>query len=37
MTPHTASATLETRQAMSRVVAENILAFVKGETPPNKI
>ena len=36
LTPHTASATLETRQAMSQVAAENILAFLKGEEPPNK-
>ena len=36
LTPHTASATLETRQAMSQVVAENILAFLKGDVPPNK-
>ncbi len=36
LTPHTASATLETRQAMSQVAAENILAFLKGEVPPNK-
>lgn len=37
LTPHTASATIETRQAMSRVAAENILAFVGGKTPPNAI
>lgn len=37
LTPHTASATLETRQAMSRVAAENILAFVKGKKPPNLV
>lgn len=37
LTPHTASATEETRQAMSRVAAQNILAFVKGTTPPNQI
>lgn len=35
LTPHTASATQETRQAMSRVTAENILAFIDGKTPPN--
>ncbi len=35
LTPHTASATIETRQAMSRTAAENILAFIKGKTPPN--
>ncbi|MBI2473765.1 D-glycerate dehydrogenase [Candidatus Uhrbacteria bacterium] len=36
LTPHTASATLNTRQAMSQVAAKNILAFLKGEVPPNK-
>lgn len=35
LTPHTASATIETRQAMSRVAAENILAFIHNKTPPN--
>lgn len=35
LTPHTASATIEARQAMSRVAAENIIAFIKGKTPPN--
>jgi glyoxylate reductase len=37
LTPHTASATLETRQSMSRVAATNILAFVNGKKPPNKL
>ncbi|MBI4591901.1 D-glycerate dehydrogenase [Candidatus Uhrbacteria bacterium] len=37
LTPHTASATIETRQAMSRTAAENVLAFVKGKTPPNMV
>ena len=37
LTPHTASATVETRQAMSRVAAENILAFLHGRTPPNMV
>lgn len=37
LTPHTASATEETRQAMSRVAADNILAFVKGKQPPNQV
>lgn len=35
LTPHTASATIEARQAMSQVAAENIIAFIKGRTPPN--
>ncbi len=37
LTPHTASATLETRQVMSRIAAQNILAFVRGKVPPNKV
>ncbi len=37
LTPHTASATLETRQSMSRVAALNILEFIKGKKPPNVI
>jgi lactate dehydrogenase-like 2-hydroxyacid dehydrogenase len=37
LTPHTASATIETRQAMGRTAAENILAFVSGKVPPNRV
>lgn len=37
MTPHTASATVETRQAMSRAAAKNILAFLDGKKIPNKL
>lgn len=37
LTPHTASATVETRQAMSRTAAMNILAFLDKKRPPNKI
>ncbi len=37
LTPHTASATIETRQAMSRVCAQNILAFISGKRPPNQV
>jgi lactate dehydrogenase-like 2-hydroxyacid dehydrogenase len=37
ITPHTASATIETRDNMSKVAAENIIAALKGETPPNLI
>ncbi len=37
LTPHTASATIETRQAMSRKAAENILAFLDGKVPPNAV
>ncbi len=37
LTPHTASATLTTRQEMSKIAAKNILAFVGGKRPPNRI
>ena len=37
LTPHTASATDETRSAMSEIAAQNIIAFLKGETPPNVV
>ena len=37
LTPHTASATEETRQAMSRLAAENILAALEGKPPPNLV
>lgn len=37
LTPHTASATNEARQAMSETAGKNILAFIKGKTPPNAI
>ncbi|MBI4068298.1 D-glycerate dehydrogenase [Candidatus Kaiserbacteria bacterium] len=37
LTPHTASATDETRSAMSEIAAKNIIAFLKGETPPNVV
>lgn len=37
LTPHTASATLEARQAMSKVAAQNIIAFINGKVPPNKV
>ena len=35
LTPHTASATIEARQAMSRVAAENIIAVLTGKEPIN--
>jgi glyoxylate reductase len=35
LTPHTASATIEARQAMSRVAAENIIAVLSGKAPLN--
>jgi len=37
ITPHTASATVETRENMSLVAAQNIIAALKGETPPNLV
>lgn len=37
LTPHTASATIEARDNMSRVAAENIIAALKGEVPPNLV
>jgi glyoxylate reductase len=35
LTPHTASATIEARQAMSRGAAENLIAVLSGKTPLN--
>jgi glyoxylate reductase len=37
LTPHVASATVETRAAMTRVLAENVLAFLHGEPLPNLV
>jgi len=37
LTPHTASATLETRQKMSAIAAENIIAVLSGKPAPNQI
>lgn len=37
ITPHTASATIETRDNMSKLAAENIVAAVTGQTPPNLV
>jgi lactate dehydrogenase-like 2-hydroxyacid dehydrogenase len=37
LTPHTASATIEARQAMSRTAAENILDFLDGKAPKNAV
>jgi glyoxylate reductase len=35
ITPHIASATQETRSKMSEMAAQNIIAFLEGNTPPN--
>jgi len=37
LTPHIASATEETRGKMSSMAAENIITFLNGEAPPNKV
>ncbi len=37
LTPHTASATVGARQAMSRAAAANILAFLANKIPPNAV
>ena len=37
LTPHTASATVEARQAMSRTAAINIIEALEGRTPPNRV
>jgi len=37
LTPHIASATEETRQAMSKLAAENIIEALEGRVPPNLI
>ena len=37
LTPHIASATEETRSKMSEMAAENIIAALSGETPPNLV
>ena len=37
LTPHIASATYETRAAMTRVVVDNVLAFRRGEELPSRV
>ena len=37
LTPHTASATEETRQAMSELAAKNIIEALDGRVPPNLV
>jgi glyoxylate reductase len=37
LTPHVASATVETRAAMTRILVENVLAFGSGEPLPNPV
>ncbi len=37
ITPHIASATVDTRAAMSEVAAKNIIAALEGQVPPNNL
>lgn len=37
LTPHIASATEETRSKMSEMAADNIIAAIEGQTPPNLV
>ena len=37
LTPHIASATVETRAAMTGVLVDNVLAFLRGERLPNEV
>jgi len=37
LTPHVASATVETRAAMTRVLVDNVLAFLHGSPLPNEV
>lgn len=37
LTPHTGSATYETRDNMAKMVAENVISALKGEVPPNNV
>lgn len=37
LTPHIASATHETRAAMTRVLVDNVLAFLRGDPLPNEV
>ncbi len=36
-TPHLGSATLEARTEMTFVVAKNVIAFLEGRAPPNRV
>jgi glyoxylate reductase len=37
LTPHIASATVETRAAMTRVLVDNVLAFLRGDPLPDQV
>jgi lactate dehydrogenase-like 2-hydroxyacid dehydrogenase len=37
LAPHVGSATVKARDAMARTVAANVIAFLDGEEPPNRV
>jgi glyoxylate reductase len=37
LTPHVGSATEETREAMTRVLVDNLLAVGRGDEPPSPV
>jgi len=37
LAPHVGSATVKAREAMARTVAANVIAFLDGEEPPNRV
>ncbi|RLG75466.1 MAG: D-glycerate dehydrogenase, partial [Thermoprotei archaeon] len=37
LAPHIGSATYETRLAMAMLVADNLIAFAEGKTPPTLV
>jgi glyoxylate reductase len=37
LTPHLGSATRQTREAMTRLVVDNVLAVERGDSPPNRV
>jgi glyoxylate reductase len=37
LTPHIASATVETRAAMTRIVVDNVLAYARGDELPTRV
>ena len=37
LAPHIGSATVKARDAMARTVADNVIAFIDGREPPNRV
>ena len=37
LAPHIGSATIKARDAMARTVADNVIAFLDGREPPNRV